>query len=87
MDTVPAEVGVGAALDGREAQPAGSDVTATASPSGADQRACAFTSAWRTPPPPHQGQLSSLGVPPRFEMTLPLPRQAIHSRGSWDPGP
>ena len=25
------------------------------------------------------------GLPPRFEITWPLPPQGIHSRGSWDP--
>lgn len=40
--------------------------------------------AKRTPPPSHQGQVTVLGVPPRLEITLPVPRQAIHSRGSWD---
>jgi len=46
--------------------------------------AWASTFARRTPPPPHQGQETVLGVPPRLEITLPEPRQGIHSRGPWD---
>ncbi len=33
---------------------------------------------------PRAGELA--GLPPRFEITCPLPRQGIHSRGPWDAG-
>lgn len=56
------------------------------SPSGASQRACASMPGTRVPLPAHHGHSSVLGVPPRFEITWPLPRQAIHSRGPWDAG-
>ena len=46
-------------------------------------RACASIPGTRMPLPSHQGHATSLGVPPRFEITLPLPRQGIHSRGWW----
>lgn len=45
----------------------------------------ASVSGTRTPPPPHHGQAILLGSPPRLEITWPLPRQGIHSRGSCDP--
>jgi hypothetical protein len=38
--------------------------------------------AIRFPVPPHHGQLTMLALPPRFETTVPVPRQGIHSRGS-----
>jgi 4-amino-4-deoxy-L-arabinose transferase-like glycosyltransferase len=34
--------------------------------------------ASRTPPPPHQGQVTSCGLSPRFEITRPVPRQGMH---------
>jgi hypothetical protein len=46
------------------------------------QRACASIPGTRTPRPSHHGQETSLGVPPRFDITWPVPRQAIHSRAS-----
>jgi hypothetical protein len=46
--------------------------------------AWASTSARRIPPPSHQGHTTSLDLPPRFEITLPLPRHGIHSRGPCD---
>jgi hypothetical protein len=52
--------------------------------SASSHLAWASTPGRRTPPPPHQGQGTELGVPPRFEITRPLPRQGIHSRGPWD---
>jgi 4-amino-4-deoxy-L-arabinose transferase-like glycosyltransferase len=47
------------------------------------QPAWASVPGTRTPLPPHQGQATSLGEPPRLEITRPPPRQGIHSRGSW----
>ena len=32
---------------------------------------------------PWEGQATVDGEPPRLEITRPVPRQAIHSRGSW----
>jgi len=36
----------------------------------------------RTPPPPHQGQVTSCGLSPRFEITRPVPRQGMHGSAS-----
>jgi 4-amino-4-deoxy-L-arabinose transferase-like glycosyltransferase len=33
----------------------------------------------RTPPPAHQGQVTSCGLSPRFEITRPVPRQGMQS--------
>src|ERR1700688_2574882 len=69
-------------------QAAGPEETAGCSPtpspeaSSRGQAACASVPGKRRPPPAHHGQTTVLGSPPRFEITLPLPRQAIHSRGS-----
>src|SRR3984957_11989108 len=38
--------------------------------------------ARRTPPPPHQGQVTSCGLSPRFEITRPVPRQGMHGSAS-----
>jgi 4-amino-4-deoxy-L-arabinose transferase-like glycosyltransferase len=38
--------------------------------------------ARRTPPPPHQGQVTSCGLSPRFEITRPVPRQGMHGSSS-----
>ncbi len=61
------------------------DVSAAASVPSAGHPAWASVPGTRTPLPPHHGQLTLLGVPPRLEITWPLPRQGIHSRGPWDP--
>jgi hypothetical protein len=45
------------------------------------QRAWASIPATRIPRPSHQGQGCKLCVPPRFDITRPVPRQGIHSRG------
>jgi hypothetical protein len=63
---------------------AGAEPSAGSSGVLGGQRACASTSARRMPAPSHHGQATVLGEPPRFEITWPLPRQAIHSRGAWD---
>jgi hypothetical protein len=70
----------------RQAAGSEAELEAASSASLAGHRACASMPGTRSPLPPHHGQLTVLGVPPRFEMTLPLPRQAIHSRGPWDAG-
>ncbi len=44
--------------------------------------ACASTPATRTPSPPHQGQVTSCGLSPRFEITRPVPRQGMHASAS-----
>ena len=36
----------------------------------------------RTFPPPHQGQVISCGLSPRFEITRPVPRQGMHASAS-----
>ena len=46
------------------------------------QRAWASCSAGSTPVPSHHGQATSLGDPPRFEITRPVPRQGGQGRGS-----
>lgn len=67
-----------------------SAVAGTDAPSSdGGQWAWASIPGTRMPVPSHHGHETWLGVPPRFEITRPVPRQAIHSRGSWDsfPGP
>jgi 4-amino-4-deoxy-L-arabinose transferase-like glycosyltransferase len=67
------------------------EVYAAASPAGGapsppasspSHAAWASTPARRTPPPWHQGQVTSCGLPPRFEITCPVPRQGIHASAS-----
>jgi len=38
---------------------------------------CAFRPRWNSPLPPHQGQVTSCGLPPRPEISLPVPRQGV----------
>ena len=38
------------------------------------------------PLPSHHGHVTVCGVPPRPEITLPVPRQAVQRCGSWDLG-
>src|SRR3954454_18530032 len=54
------------------------------SPSGfsAPPAACASCSGSRRPPPSHQGQGTSCGVPPRLDVTRPVPRQAEQGTGA-----
>ncbi len=54
------------------------------SPASFSHLACALTPLERTPLPPHHGQLTLLAAPPRWEITWPVPRQGIHSRGRWE---
>src|SRR6202167_2596480 len=51
-------------------------------PSSPSHEACASMPVRRTPPPPHQGQVTSCGLPPRFEITRPVPRQGMHASAS-----
>src|SRR3954447_23437792 len=54
------------------------------SPSGfsAPPAACASCSGSRRPPPSHQGHRTSCGVPPRLDVTRPVPRQAEQGTGA-----
>src|SRR4051812_17433929 len=53
-------------------------------PSGlsAPPAACASCSGRRCPPPSHQGQRTSCAVPPRLDITRPVPRQAEQGTGA-----
>ena len=47
------------------------------------QCSCASIPAIRVRLPSHQGHLTSLRVSSAVEITMPVPRQAIHSRDEW----
>jgi len=50
----------------------------------ARRTACASCSAMTLPLPSHQGHVTALDSPPRFDTTCPVPRQGAHSAGGAD---